>query len=142
MNDLRPTRFNEPVTVRRWWRMAVTFAAMGVVGTVVHYLVLVLLVSGFGYQPMIGAASGFVLGACVNYALNYRWTYSSKERHMRTLPRFMVVALVGLAVNVSVVGLLTSMWGLHYLLAQVLATIIVLGIGFLLNTCWTFRSAS
>ena len=53
------------------------------------------------------------------------------------LPRFAAVATVGAAINTVIVGSLFAA-GLHYLVAQVAATAIVLAWNFLANKYWTF----
>ena len=73
------------------------FAAVGAVGTLAHYALLVALVEGAGAPPLAGATAGFVLGALVNYALARRLVFASTRSHAQALPRFFAVALAGLA---------------------------------------------
>ena len=57
------------------------FAAVGAVGTLAHYALLVALVEGAGAPPLAGASAGFVLGALVNYALARRLVFASNRSH-------------------------------------------------------------
>lgn len=122
-------------------RLFLRFACVGAVGTAAHYLVLLVLVAGTGATAVPASAAGFLAGAAVNYALNYRLTFASTARHARTLPRFMAVALVGFGANAAAMALLVHGAGLHYLTAQLLATLGVLLLGFVLNARWTFGKA-
>ena len=114
------------------------FASAGAVGTAAHYLVLVGLVLGLGARAFPASVAGSIAGAVINYAINYFWVFKSRHGHGHAFPRFMAVAAVGLAVNAAAMYLLTAVLSVHYLLAQVAATALVLLIGFTLNARWTF----
>lgn len=115
------------------------FAGVGVVGTVAHYLVLLAAVELLGLRPITGSSLGFTVGALVNYALNYRYTFQSERRHRDALPRFYLVAVAGFVINGIVMMVLAERLDLHYLFAQVVATGVVLVWGFGANSLWTFR---
>jgi putative flippase GtrA len=115
------------------------FAAVGAVGTAAHYIVLTLLVELAGVPVLTATTAGFVTGAVVNYALNRKFTFSSTASHAAALPKFMTIAAAGAVLNGFIVALLTEAAGLHYLLAQVVATGMVLVLNFAANHFWTFR---
>jgi putative flippase GtrA len=118
------------------------YAAAGAVGTALHYLLLIALVELGGVQPYVAAMGGAILGAIVNYMFNYHVAFASKTSHRRTVPRFAVVAMLSAVINGGVVWLLTQSAGVHYLIAQVLATAGVLLVGYALNRGWTFADHS
>jgi putative flippase GtrA len=115
------------------------FSAVGAIGTAAHYATLVLLVQRFHADPVGASAVGFVVGALVNYALNYRFTFASNKRHTEAMTKFFTVALIGLGVNALMMAVLAKLFGLYYLLAQVLTTGAVLIWNFAANHAWTFR---
>jgi putative flippase GtrA len=121
-------------------RQFLTFAAVGAIGTAAHYAVLVLLVEGMSASPTIATTVGFVCGAVVNYVLNRRFTFASARRHRAALPQFLCIAALGGVANSIVVAALTSRPGVNYLVAQVIATGVVLVWNFLANRYWTFRT--
>lgn len=114
------------------------FSAFGAIGTIAHYTVLVSVVALLGESAVLGATCGAVVGALINYLLNYRFTFSSSLRHRDTLPRFLLMAGVGVLMNALIVGVLTAA-GLHYMIAQVVATLTVLLINYLVSKKWIFR---
>ncbi|MGB1141445.1 MAG: GtrA family protein [Halioglobus sp.] len=116
-----------------------SFAAVGIVGTAVHYLVLVALVSSGSAHPVPASALAFTGGAVVNYTLNYRFTFASRKRHVEAASKFYVVALVGLLINSAIMALGVNTLDWHYLLTQLLATGIVFIWNFAGNKVWTFR---
>ena len=118
--------------------MFLRFAGVGAIGTIAHYVLLVILVEVLGVQPVIGSSFGFLLGAAVNYSLNYRYTFASQKRHTETLPKFYLIASVGFIFNGLIVHTLATVFEVNYLLAQLVATALVLAWGFTANYLWTF----
>jgi putative flippase GtrA len=119
-------------------RQFLRYAGAGAFGTICHYAVLIVLVKALGAGALVASTAGAVAGALVNYVLNYHYTFSSNRAHSMALPRFGAVALVGIGLNALVMAVLTEQIKVHYLLAQVAATLCVLAAGFLLNRKWTF----
>lgn len=120
-------------------RQFVTFAGMGLVGTMAHYSTLLALVEWGGLTSVAGSEIGFVVGALVNYSLNYTFTFRSTASHGVALPKFMTVAAVGFCLNALCMMAGTRWTPLHYLIVQVLATGAVLFWGFAANSLWTFK---
>jgi putative flippase GtrA len=119
-------------------RQFVSFCVLGTVGTLAHYIVLVLGV-GLGGRPVVSSTLGFVVGALVNYALSYYYIFRSYRAHSYTITRFFTVAICGLALNTLVLSFAIYALTLHYLVGQVLATCIVVIWNFVGNRWWTFR---
>jgi len=114
------------------------YAGAGGIGTAAHYAVLVALVQGMQTNTITASTAGAIAGASINYVLNHRFTFASRESHRRALPRFAAVAALGVALNALVLGAMLTLVGPHYLVAQVVATLAVLVAGYLANRAWTF----
>jgi len=114
------------------------FVAAGGAGTALHYLILIVLVSQFGVPAGSAAFVGATAGACTVYLINSRYTFDSQHSHARTLPRFALMALVGAVLNGMLVAMLSTA-GLYFLLAQMIATIAILVINFIVSKLWIFR---
>jgi putative flippase GtrA len=115
------------------------FAAVGAVGTLAHYALLIALVEGAGADPVAGSVAGFAIGAVVNYALGRRLVFDSGRAHAEALPRFFAVAGVGLVMNGLLMRAFTVGLGAHYGLAQVLTTGLLVLWHYAGNAVWTFR---
>ncbi|WP_160153088.1 GtrA family protein [Microbulbifer sp. ALW1] len=113
------------------------FAAVGGVATGVQYLLLVALVEFIGVAEVPSSVLAFLLSAAVNYWLNFYLTFAGRARHREALPRFVLVAVIGLAMNTLIFSLTLSI--LPYLLAQVCATLVTLIGNFLLHQFWIYR---
>jgi putative flippase GtrA len=114
------------------------FAAMGALGTGVHYAILIVLVSFFNQSATLSAMIGATAGALTNYFLNYHFTFASDRRHREALPRFLTMAALGVVMNGLIVAALTS-YTVNYLVAQVVATLVILGVNFMVSRLWIFR---
>jgi len=120
------------------FRQLVFFTGIGAVGTTGHYLTLISLVEFAGLNPGLATTAGFVVGALINYILNYRFTFRSSKRHRDALAKFLIIALVGALLNYGIMVSGTKYTQIHYLIIQLVATALVLLWNFLLNKFWTF----
>jgi putative flippase GtrA len=116
----------------------IKFFGVGAVATALQYLTLVVLVNFGGTRPVAASAVGYGLGACVGYLLNYHFTFASRRTHSTTLARFATVAAIGLMLNSAILAFSNEVLEFHYLVAQVIATTMVLGWNFITNRLWTF----
>jgi putative flippase GtrA len=111
----------------------------GGMATAVHYAVLLALVELVGIPAASSTVVGALCGAVAAYAINRSITFtSSKATHQQALPRFMLIAAAGAAMNGALVWSGVHWLGWHYLVAQALATVLVLGLTYRLNRSWTF----
>jgi putative flippase GtrA len=116
----------------------VRFASVGVLGTVAHYIVLIILVEIVNTTAIVGSSFGFLMGAAVNYTLNYYYTFKSNKQHIETVPKFYLVAALGFLINGLIIYGLAHLLAVNYILSQLVATAIVLVWGFAANYLWTF----
>lgn len=114
------------------------FVLSGGAGTAVQYLALIVLVKLFALPPGRASMAGAIAGAIVVYLLNRRFTFGSDRRHRETLPRFALMAIAGALMNGALVGYLSAA-GLNFLLAQMVATVVVLVFNFIVSKLWIFR---
>lgn len=115
------------------------YTFIGGVATAVHYGVLLALVEAAHVAAAWAAAAGAVVGAAVAYLGNLRFTFAdSSARHRDALPRFLTVAAIGAAVSGLVVWLGSTVLGVHYLVAQLIATGLALLLSYRLNQAWSF----
>ncbi len=115
-----------------------SFVLIGLLATAIQYLVLVVLVRYFGVNPVIASTLGFAISSIVNYELNRKFTFASSVTRSRTIHKFYIVATGGLAINSASMWLLVHVADFHYLLSQVLTTLLVLVFNFCFNKFWTF----
>ncbi len=119
-------------------RQFLSFAAIGVIGTAGHYTTLVICVEWLLIRPIIASTLGFLVGAVINYFLNYHLTFRSNKKHSEAMMKFMLAATVGMFINMGIMWLALNVLMLYYLFSQVLATLLVLIWNFVINKLWTF----
>lgn len=122
MTDLAPskTKAAQAAPIRR---QIMRFAAVGIVGTIIHYGVLIAVVE-FGHaSPVFGTFCGFMVAALVSYSLNRRFTFDERPTFGAGLLRNYLALAVGLAINMGAVALLTHFHA-PYVAAQGVATIL------------------
>jgi putative flippase GtrA len=115
----------------------VSFALVGIVGTLAHYLVLYALVELQGFDPVTASGCGALAGLLVNYVLNFKWTFNSDQSHSQTFPKFAVIAVCGMGLNLLLMTVFTPHF--YYFFAQLITTALVLFWNFLANFLWTFK---
>ena len=117
------------------------FAGVGVIGTAAHYAALIALVQLVGANAVLASSTGAIIGATVNYILNYHYTFRSSKRHHEALTKFFAVAIIGFILNGILMAILTTSFEIYYLFAQIITTGIVLVWNFTGNHIWTFHEA-
>lgn len=122
-------------------RQFINFTGVGFVSAIGHYGLLIALVQLAGVAAVPASAAGALLGAWINYTLNYHFTFRSGKRHREAVVKFAVVATVGLVLNTLFMWVGVDLLGAHYLLSQVVTTGLVLIWSFAGNRFWTFQSS-
>lgn len=118
------------------------FTAIGGIGTAGQYVTLIALVEGSVLSAVPASIAGFVVGAVINYFLNYRFTFNSTKSHKEAMSKFFIVALIGALINTALMYVGINLLHVYYLLAQIVATGIVLLWNFTANKLWTFKLES
>lgn len=115
------------------------YTLVGAMATALHYVALVSLVQ-LPYVPTaLAAGVGALFGALFSYAGNRWFTFDSVVPHHVVLPRFLLVAALSMALSAGLVGALTTLTEIHYLIPQLIASACVLVFGFHGNRLWSFR---
>lgn len=114
------------------------FAAVGAIGTVLDYTILIVTHQTFGWVLIWASTVGFLAGAVNNYLFNSFWTFEQKLTWNKFY-RFISVAVVGLILNDLIVIVLSDNFGWNFKIAKLLAIFVVFFWNFLANKRWTFN---
>lgn len=114
------------------------YTLVGGLATAVHYALLVVCVEAWHWPAWLASGAGAVIGAQVAYLGNRRFTFGYRGGYGTSWLRFQLTALFGALQGMAVVAAAVAL-GMHYLVAQVLATISGLLLTFAINRAWTFR---
>ncbi len=119
-------------------RTFLSYTLVGALATATHYALLVLCVEAAGWPAFAASGFGAVFGAQVAYLGNRSVTFAHRGALGRSWAKFQITALLGALIGMVIVAA-GSWMGLHYLLSQGLATLLVLALTFGINRRWTFR---
>lgn len=112
----------------------------GGTGLIVDFSLLYLLTDLMGTWYLLSATISFIISALVNYLIQYYWTFKSKRKKFLTqLSTFLIIAIFGLVINNTVIYLMVEKLFIHYLLAKIIAAVIVTFWNFVLNYKITFK---
>jgi putative flippase GtrA len=115
------------------------YAAVGAVATAAHYAILVGLVEAHLLAPERAAALGAWVGAQVAFVGNAAFTFRAHGATLAAWLRFQVTAAFGALLSFVLVAVGVRL-GAHYVLAQIVATLVNLVLTFEINRRWSFAS--
>ena len=128
----------------------IKFVLIGGAATLLQFFLLGLFVEIFDLAPVIASAVSYAVSAIFNYLANYYLTFASTTSHKQTLPKYIVTAILGLALSTSLFAMFLYILESHlllgtkllettYLIAQLFATLITLAVNFLMHKFWIYR---
>lgn len=117
----------------------IKFGLVGVVATVIDFLVLTVLTELFGVYYLTSAAAGFIISTIFNYLASMRYVFKSRftasERHKELL-LFVTLSVIGLVLNQFFMWLFVEQFGLFYVLSKIAATVFVMAWNFISRKLW------
>jgi len=123
-----------------FWQF-VRFAVVGSCNTVVDFGTYVALTRGtdyFSQHIVLAATAAFLCAVSVSFMLNSLWTFERSMVDWRSrAPRFLLIALGGLAINAGVLALLVAL-GTHDIIAKLAASAASIAWNFPMHRRWTF----
>ena len=123
---------------RVYQRPEFRYLISGGTAALVHLTVLTALVESFATRPLLATSIGFIIGSLVNYTLQYHWTFEADGRHHIMLSRYAAVTMTTMGINSALFWTFTEQFGMYYLLAQLIATGLMVAVNFLINKHYTF----
>lgn len=138
-------------TQKKSYRQFVKFCVVGAINTGVDWLffysgkiILGRFYPNLSLQTIRQIAKGisFVISALSNFIMNRKWTFRSQEKQVvKEGAKFIVVALVGLAINQSVFYYVTGRMLYRDIFGLIIATATATLWNFFINRNWTFRNS-
>jgi dolichol-phosphate mannosyltransferase len=121
------------------------FAAVGAVGAVLNLAVLYALTE-LGVFYLISGLVGIEAGLLSNFFLNRSWTFKDRQARglgyvLTALYRDHAVRFFGIVLNLVILWLLTSVFGLYYLTSQVIGIAVAMLWNYGGNQWWTWETA-
>lgn len=118
------------------------YGLVGVLATLVHFSVVVMLVELLHMDPVISNVPAFFTGFLVSYYSNRSWTFAGSGGRSGCLPKYLLVQIVGLGLNLGIMFLTVNVLKWSYIVGLCLALLCAALVTFLLNKYWTFLPAT
>ena len=118
------------------------YGFVGIIGTIIHTSVLVLLVDYLKITPVISTVVGFIFSLVVSYKLNSKWTFKGTNRGIHSFVRYAMTCSIGLIINVIIMFITVNILEYSYLVGQCFSIITVPIFNFTLSRYWVFNKSS
>ena len=117
------------------------FGVVGIIATVIDFGVLYVLSQPLGMDPVISAGISFCVSLVFNYVASMRYVFTHREdmSRSREFVIFLVLSLIGLAINEAIMAAGVAVLGnsaLAVMGTKVLATVIVMVWNFVSRKKW------
>lgn len=117
----------------------IKFGIVGVLAAVIDFGLLAILTEFLGIHYLVSAAISFIVATIFNYIASMKFVFESryeKERKHQELFIFVILSLVGLGLNQVLMWFFVEITVLHYIIAKVLATVLVMAWNFISRKIW------
>ena len=115
------------------------FGIVGTSGVVVDFGITYILKEKLKIQQYISNAIGFLCASTTNYFLNRFWTFHSTDPNISLeYGRFILVSMLGLAINTLILWLLVTKFKWNFYLSKLCAIGVVTVWNFFVNLAFTF----
>ena len=126
-----------------WRALFIKFLKFGVVGAsgvIIDFGVTWLCREKLRLNQYVANSTGFACAVVSNYVLNRIWTFNSADPHVATqFGKFLLAALIGLAINNAIIYWLNERGRVNFYLAKLVATGVVTLWNFWANYTFTFK---
>jgi dolichol-phosphate mannosyltransferase len=122
---------------------AVKFMAVGFTGVIVNVGLLFFLTEIFGLYYLLSSIVGIEASIISNFILNDLWTFGDIDKNKYSLSsrlvRFHAVSFTGILINFSTLYLLTSVFGIYYIISNLVGILLAFAWNFLVNRRYTWQ---
>ncbi|WP_258198212.1 GtrA family protein [Priestia megaterium] len=122
------------------WISFIKFALVGVVNTLIDFVVYALLTT-IGVNYILAQWISYSVGILNSYVMNRKWTFERKEKSSkREVISFVILNLITLSLTSFLLTVLYNKWGIPLLISKLLITIASVGINFIGTKLFVFTT--
>ena len=111
----------------------------GGIGTLAYMIWVALFVELFKFHPVISVIFSFTLLEVYTYIINRVWVYNATIRHISAIPRFIIVTIIALLLNIGIMYFVVELMEWNYIWGLFIGACIIPPTNFLLNYYWAFK---
>jgi len=128
------------VTKRPMLRQFIKFGIVGVINTVLDYMLFATFFYLLDIHYLWANAMSFSIAVTNSYVLNRRWTFrSDNPRWQKEAIKFLIINIIGLGISELILFIFVEHFQVHQLLAKVGAIVVVLFWNFTGTRLWAFK---
>jgi putative flippase GtrA len=134
--------------VNRWSHILVEvgrvlrFGVVGIAATLVYIAAAMFADEWLGFTAVAGAIVGQAASTAVSYFGHLHYSFRVKSDHRVFLWRFVLIALLALALNIGVSWALTDVFGISHRIAIAVLAVLIPITNYLCNRFWVFLPGS
>lgn len=117
------------------------YGLVGVCAASTHFAMAYFARHYMNIDPTLSNFAGFLMGAVISYLGSYYFTFKSTEGHRHSLPRFGLVWLIGIAINVGLFKLLLTSFNIPFEINVFIAIVITPIAQYLMLRFWAFKDS-
>lgn len=104
------------------------FGVVGILATLLDYVVMIVLTEVFGVPPVASSTISFSISVVFNYLASMRYVFSHREdmSRRREFIIFLVLSIIGLGINAALMWVGTELAGIDYRIVKLFATAVVM----------------
>lgn len=140
-NNNKPSVFLNLKAVLLKYLIILRYIVSGSTAFAVNFVFLYIFTEVFGIWYLSSAILSFTFSLIVSFLLQKIWTFQNKdmEKADRQLSFYLVITIVNLAVNTILMYWFVGKMEIHYLLAQIITSIIISLYSFLIYKHFVFK---
>ena len=117
----------------------IKFGLVGVLNTLINWIIFALL-NFVGVHYIVANVIAYAIATANSYIWNSKWVfkYNGKDKK-ETTAKFIILNLIGLALNTAILYFLVDILSLNKLVGLVITTAIVMVINYIVNKIWVFK---
>lgn len=104
------------------------FGVVGILATLLDYVVMIVLTEVFGVPPVASSTISFSISVVFNYLASMRYVFSHREgmSRRREFIIFLVLSIIGLGINAALMWVGTELAGIDYRIVKLFAAAVVM----------------
>ena len=113
---------------RPWFKQIKNFLIVGFLGFFVDYILLFIFTEYFHWMYLVSAALSFSIYTVVVYVLSMRFVFKGRSDRKKSneFAVFFLLNLIGLGIDVSLLWVMVSKAGMHYMLGKIFVEAVVM----------------
>jgi len=115
------------------------FLFVGIVATLIQYIILEVGTSFYGLSASFSTGIGYGAGSVISYFMNYFFTFNSEESHSRALYKFYIMVITGFLLSVMLMYLLVDMLNFNKWFSQFFITGLVFVFNYFISKVLIFK---